>query len=676
MAQVQIIVVGRHHEVVVILRGLADGAAVQNGLLVDGAVRSLVGRHDCGVFRRVNGRKFRPLGIGQLQILHLCILHGVIILGIIFGGDFPGERIHQGNPILNAVLVALFQLLHAGHGILQLFHRLRGQLCLFLVGKAGIGALIAHDDLVVLGIRQIIGARQSADKIGQLRRGGLDHNHRDGSVDLDLGILFVDTDDVNDRLVLLQRYRLSGKLHHRGSAVIRLLHMHFAVHENLRLHAVQTVSVHCIREFVEADTAHLRGDIHDIVPAACGIAGSSHGVTVLIRLEQRPLGITVEHVLLVKSGGTTENKSAPDIVARLGEGQLVILRAALRGDGDVESGGAAAGKLGGRGGGGAVREVRQHLAVAALELGGGPRGQAGERHGKSAVVILLEVGVIGECAAERGGILVKGQGHGVARGAVLMDGGEGDAVSGEQRARRLQRDGIDLGGSVSVFADLQGDDGADLHGDGVLAAVLRAARINADAVLLVAGGGGHGERRHVRGQNHGVVMHVAGECRDQLARAEGDGLEALVAGVERAADVRAQIAGMLYGDLVARFQLAVGHGVFGEALAGKPVVERAHPTGILRRVLLLDAVDFADVARVRAGLGIALGRERVHDAAHHGGVILEGDPFVHQRPLPRGAVGLGPCGVFHRHMHLTVVVVRRECRDRHERQRHDQCHQQ
>ena len=257
-----------------------------------------------------------------------------------------------------------------------------------------------------------------------------------------------------------------------------------------------------------------------------------------------------------------------------------------------------------------------------------------------------------------------------------MDGGEGDAVSGEQRARRLQRDGIDLGGSVSVFADLQGDDGADLHGDGVLAAVLRAARIDADAVLLVAGGGGHGERRHVRGQNHGVVMHVAGECRDQLARAEGDGLEALVAGVERAADVRAQIAGMLYGDLVARFQLAVGHGVFGEALAGKPVVERAHPTGILRRVLLLDAVDFADVARVRAGLGIALGRERVHDAAHHGGVILEGDPFVHQRPLPRGAVGLGPCGVFHRHMHLTVVVVRRECRDRHERQRHDQCHQQ
>ena len=45
MPQVQIIVVGTHHEVVVVFRGLADGAAVQNGLLVDGAVRSLVGRH-------------------------------------------------------------------------------------------------------------------------------------------------------------------------------------------------------------------------------------------------------------------------------------------------------------------------------------------------------------------------------------------------------------------------------------------------------------------------------------------------------------------------------------------------------------------------------------------------------------------------------------------------------
>ena len=233
MAQVQIIVVGTHHEVVVIFRGLADGAAVQNGLLVDGAVRSLVGRHDCGVFRRVNGRKFRTLCVGQLQILHLGLLHGVVILGIVFCGHFPGKGVHQVGPVLNAVLMALFQLLHAGHGILQLFHRLRGQLRLFLVGKTGIGALIAHDDLVVIGIRQIIGARQSADKIGQLRRGGLDHNHRDSSVDFDLGVCLVVSDKVDYRLVLGQSYRLLGKCHHGQLTEVSLLDINLAIHKNL-----------------------------------------------------------------------------------------------------------------------------------------------------------------------------------------------------------------------------------------------------------------------------------------------------------------------------------------------------------------------------------------------------------------------------------------------------------
>ena len=241
-----------------------------------------------------------------------------------------------------------------------------------------------------------------------------------------------------------------------------------------------------------------------------------------------------------------------------------------------------------------------------------------------------------------------------------MDGGEGYIVAGEEGARRLEGDGVGLRGGIDVIAHLQGDDGAHLNGNGILAAILRAAHIDADAILLVAGGGGDGEGGDALGQNHGIVMHAGGEGGVQLACAEGDGLEALVAGVEGAADVRAQIAGMLYGDLVAGFQLAVGHGVVGEALAGKPVVEGTHPTGILRRVLLLDAVDFADVARVRASLGIAPGRQRVHDAAHHGGVSLEGDPLVHQRPLPGCAVGLGPGGVFHRHMDLACVVVRRQ----------------
>ncbi|CDB24954.1 unknown [Oscillibacter sp. CAG:241] len=406
--------------------------------------------------------------------------------------------------------------------------------------------------------------------------------------------------------------------------------------------------------------AHRRGNIHGIIPAALGIAGLACGIAVFICLEQSTLGIAVEYIFLVEIGGTTENKFPPIVVAGLGEGQLVILRAALGGDGDVEIGRAAAGELIRRGGSHAVFKVRQDLAVAALELGGGPCGQVGERHGEAAVVILLEMGIVCQLAGEGGGFLVKGQGHFGTGGAVLMDGGEGYIVAGEEGARRLEGDGVGLRGGIAVIAHLQGDDGAHLNGNGILAAILRAAHIDADAILLVAGGRGDSEGGDALGQNHGIVMHVAGECRDQLACAEGDGLEALVAGVEGAADVRAQIAGMLYGDLVAGFQLAVGHGVVGEALAGKPVVEGTHPAGILRRVLLLDAVDFADVARVRAGLGIAPGRQRVHDAAHHGGVSLEGDPLVHQRPLPGCAVGLGPCGVFHRHMDLACVVVCRQ----------------
>ena len=96
--------------------------------------------------------------------------------------------------------------------------------------------------------------------------------------------------------------------------------------------------------------AHRRGNIHGIIPAALGIAGLACGIAVFICLEQSTLGIAVEYIFLVEIGGTTENKFPPVVVARLGEGQLVILRAALGGDGDVEIGRAAAGKLIRRGG--------------------------------------------------------------------------------------------------------------------------------------------------------------------------------------------------------------------------------------------------------------------------------------------------------------------------------------
>ena len=126
--------------------------------------------------------------------------------------------------------MALFQLLHPGHGILQLFHRLRRQLLLFLVGKSVIGALIAHDDLVVLGIRQIIGARQSADKTGQLRRSSLDHNYCDGSVDLDFVILAVGANEFDYRFILCQGNRFFGKRLHDRYKHLPLGNMNLTVH--------------------------------------------------------------------------------------------------------------------------------------------------------------------------------------------------------------------------------------------------------------------------------------------------------------------------------------------------------------------------------------------------------------------------------------------------------------
>ena len=84
------------------------------------------------------------------------------------------------------------------------------------------------------------------------------------------------------------------------------------------------------------------------------------------------------------------------------------------------------------------------------------------------------MGIVCQLAGEAGGFLVKGQGHFGTGGAVLMDGGEGYIVAGEEGARRLEGDGVGLRGGIAVIAHLQGDDGAHLNGNGILAAILRA----------------------------------------------------------------------------------------------------------------------------------------------------------------------------------------------------------
>lgn len=63
----------------------------------------------------------------------------------------------------------------------------------------------------------------------------------------------------------------------------------------------------------------------------------------------------------------------------------------------------------------------------------------------------------------------------------------------------------------------------------------------------------------------------------------------------------------------------------------------SHPAGGFAAVTGGQAVDLADVAGLRAGLGI--GTQGADDAVHHGGPGGQVHPLVHQRAIPGSAVG-------------------------------------
>ena len=208
VAQIQVEEKGCHHEVVRIIGGLADGAAVQNRLLGDHLKGGVIGRL---LLRLVN---FLPLGIGQLQIHRLGVLHGVIILGIVLRRDLPGKGIHQVGPCLNTVFVTLFQHLHPGHGILQFLLRFRRKLAFFLIGVAVIDPFVLLHHVVVLRVHQAGGVRQGIHKVRQLRRRSFHHDDRNRCMKLDILLLVLYFaviavhDKVDDRFVTLDRDRM------------------------------------------------------------------------------------------------------------------------------------------------------------------------------------------------------------------------------------------------------------------------------------------------------------------------------------------------------------------------------------------------------------------------------------------------------------------------------------
>ena len=227
------------------------------------------------------------------------------------------------------------------------------------------------------------------------------------------------------------------------------------------------------------------------------------------------------------------------------------------------------------------------------------------------------------------------------------------------------------------IAALHGDDRAVRHRDLRRALILRAVHAGADLEVLVAGGGRHHHAADIGGQLQRVAVGVLIEGRGQLAGTEGQGLDGGVIVAPAAAQVIAIGAGVHDADLIAGFQLAGSHGKGGEALVGKPVVEGAHPAGLTAAVKLRQAVDLADVGS--AGMGVSLGVQRLKDTAHHGGILGELHPGIHQRAGPGRSFTIHRfCegSVFHDDMGLAQVNGRCQHGGGHQGQGHHQCQQQ
>ena len=106
VAQIQIIVISAHHEIVAIFRRLANGATIQNRLLVHNAICLFESVFHRRIFRVRLYSEFSALRIGKLQVFHLRVLNSIIILSVVFGSHFPSEFVHLSNPRLHTRFVA------------------------------------------------------------------------------------------------------------------------------------------------------------------------------------------------------------------------------------------------------------------------------------------------------------------------------------------------------------------------------------------------------------------------------------------------------------------------------------------------------------------------------------------------------------------------------------------
>ena len=183
-------------------------------------------------------------------------------------------------------------------------------------------------------------------------------------------------------------------------------------------------------------------------------------------------------------------------------------------------------------------------------------------------------------------------------------------------------------------------------------------------IVLVGGGGRQLQvgALAVDGQRVlvGITGLAGGELGQQLAALDVQRRKGGVGVAPCTAHIGAQtLAGVHDVDHVAVAQRTVLHGELFEAVVGEPVVQRAHPAGVIAAVHLGQAVDGGDIAALRAVLRIALFIQRRHDAVHHGAVGVQVDPLVDQLAVPV-FLALGPHiagkgGILHDDLHLAVV---------------------
>ena len=179
-------------------------------------------------------------------------------------------------------------------------------------------------------------------------------------------------------------------------------------------------------------------------------------------------------------------------------------------------------------------------------------------------------------------------------------------------------------------------------------------------IVLVGGGGRQLQvgALAVDGQRVlvGITGLAGGEPGQQLAALDVQRRKGGVGVAPCTAHIGAQALAAIHdADHVAVAQRAVLHGELLEAEVGEPVVQRAHPAGVVAAVHLGQSLDRGDIAILRAGLGEAVLLQRRHDAVHHGAVGVQVDPLIHQLAVPRCAVLHGVGGVLHDDLHLAVV---------------------